>query len=415
MEAFVAHPILIIIGVILVYAYALAAISTGARRGSREDSSDGFFFVILVPALNEQPVIARTLSNLLALSGDFLILIIDDSSDDGTVATVRLLADPRVRLLERTGAQARLGKAAALNAGYTEIQRLALDELHGAENVIVVVFDADTLVPPGFLQRVAFHFRDPKVAGVQSAVRMYNDGQSLLTRLQHCEFVVWNEIFCRAKDKLGSATLGGNGQCVRLSALTALAGDPWQSALTEDLDLSLRLSLNNFAVRFCASVAVQQEALGRFNQLIRQRGRWVQGHLASWRHIPGLLRSCLPLRTRLDMTIFLILPALVLPVGLASISSWIGFWLDSAWSLRSLLGLYLVGFGMGPLAAYALWRSGSLDIGRAVAYGHLLSLYSWVWFVAFLVAYWNIICGRRAWVKTSRAGTWSLIKQGPDG
>jgi 1,2-diacylglycerol 3-beta-glucosyltransferase len=67
------------------YGYALAAIS--ARMPSKgAGGTDGLFFVLLVPALNEEQVIGRTISSLLKLRGNFLVLVIDDASDDGTVA-----------------------------------------------------------------------------------------------------------------------------------------------------------------------------------------------------------------------------------------------------------------------------------------------------------------------------------------
>ena len=86
---------------------------------------------------------------------------------------------------------------------------------------------------------------------------MYNADRNLLTLWQHLEFAIWGKFFCRDKDRLGSATLGGNGQCVRFSALSDLGSEPWHaSSLTEDLDLSLRLLKKGWRIRFCSSVAV---------------------------------------------------------------------------------------------------------------------------------------------------------------
>src|SRR5215203_3101863 len=223
------------------YGYALAAIS--ARMPSKgAGGTDGLFFVLLVPALNEEQVIGRTISSLLKLRGNFLVLVIDDASDDGTVAAVRpFLADPRVRLMQQSPERARRGKGHVLNSGYAAIQRMGLVERYGAENVIVTVFDSDARVNPGFLEDVASDFRDPEVAGVQSTVRMYNADHNLLTLWQNLEFAIWGRVG-QAKNRLKSATLGGNGQCVRFSALRYLGKEPWQStSLTEDLDLSLRL------------------------------------------------------------------------------------------------------------------------------------------------------------------------------
>src|SRR5919112_479103 len=112
---------LLVLGLVLVvalYAYVLAVISLFERK-SGDARPDDLFFVLLVPALNEQQVIGSTLTSLLKLHGDFLVLVIDDASDDGTVAAINpFLHDPRVRLLQQPPERARRGKGHALNAGY---------------------------------------------------------------------------------------------------------------------------------------------------------------------------------------------------------------------------------------------------------------------------------------------------------
>jgi 1,2-diacylglycerol 3-beta-glucosyltransferase len=255
------------------YAYTLVVVSTRYRTLD-ESGPDEPFFVLLVPALNEERVIGETIASLLTVSGRFLLLVINDASDDGTSAAVApFLTDARVRFLDIPPEQARRGKGHVLNAGYTAVARSELAEPN-PENVVVVVFDADTRVESHFLCAVAPYFRDPTVAGVQSAVRMYNADQKVLTLWQHLEFAVWGKVFCKAKDRLGSMTLGGNGQCVRFSALNGLGEEPWQaSSLTEDLDLSLRLLRKGWRLRYCSSVAVWKEAVPRLAPLVRQRSR----------------------------------------------------------------------------------------------------------------------------------------------
>jgi 1,2-diacylglycerol 3-beta-glucosyltransferase len=409
MEVITALAILII-----VYVYTLAVVSTYAPRpvrlplrSSADGSSNELFFVLLVPALNEEQVIGSTIASLLALRGNFLVLVIDDASDDGTVAAVApFLADPRVQLLEQPPEQARRGKGHTLNAGYAAAQRLKLAEYYGPENVITVVFDADTRVEPDFLQAVAPYFRDPKVAGVQSAVHMYNANLNVLTLWQHLEFAIWAKFFCRAKDRLGSATLGGNGQCVRFSALSGFGDEPWHaSSLTEDLDLSLRLLRKGWRLRFCSSVAVWQEAVPGLRALVRQRSRWLQGHVVCWQHLPALLRSRLLIFARLELLVFLLLPVVFMPIGLVSIVNWLVVLFFKDWdglNTVSLLIWYILGLGIAPLVV-AAWRP--LDhpsLWRSLLHAHLFVFYSFVWFMAGVVVYWHVLLGRRAWVKTGR-------------
>jgi 1,2-diacylglycerol 3-beta-glucosyltransferase len=392
---------------IAIYVYALALISTWEKTG-RDLQSDELFFVLVVPALNEERVIGRTIASLLELRGNFLALVIDDGSDDETVAAVTpFLADPRLRLLEQPLEQARRGKGHALNAAYATIVRLGLtDERYGPENVITVVFDADTMVESDFLHTVAPYFRDPTVAGVQSAVRMYNADRNLLTLWQHLEFAIWGKFFCRAKDRLGSATLGGNGQCVRLSALSELGSEPWRaSSLTEDLDLSLRLLSRGWRLRFCHSVAVWQEAVPRLRALVRQRSRWLQGHVVCWQHLPTLLRSRLPVVARLELLLFLVLPAVVMPIGLVSVINWLVVLFFKDWdglNVVSLLICYVLGFGIAPLVMAAWKPLDKPGLLRTLVHAHLFVLYFFVWFAAGVVVYWHVLLGRRAWLKTGR-------------
>jgi 1,2-diacylglycerol 3-beta-glucosyltransferase len=397
----------IVVLLVALYGYAFAALSLRSpdpRPGDALDS--GLLFVLLVPALNEERVISRTLSSLLRLRGNFLVLVIDDASEDGTVAAVQpFLENPRVRLLRQPPQEARRGKGHVLNAGVDAIRRMRISEYFGAENIIVTVFDADARVEPGFLDAVAPCFADPRVAGVQSAVRMYNADANLLTFWQNLEFAIWGRVMCRAKNLLGSATLGGNGQCVRLSALKRLGEEPWQAAsLTEDLDLSLRLLASGSGLlRFCPSATVWQEAVPELGRLVRQRSRWMQGHLVCWQHLPRLLRGALPLRARLDLAVFLLLPATVLPVGLASLFSWqqllSGF---GGWSLPGLALTYAIGFVVAPLAVAYLVKVEGRGTLRSLLHGHLFVFYSAVWFLSSVAAWWNILLGRRGWAKTAR-------------
>jgi 1,2-diacylglycerol 3-beta-glucosyltransferase len=407
-------PVIVFTMVVTAYGYVMAIIAVLARQrlsrpAPRQEDND-LLFVLLVPALNEEKVIGTTLSSLLRLTGNFLVMMIDDASDDGTVETIRpFLADPRVMLLERPRAVARTGKGASLNAGFAEVLQLEEVGYYGADHVIVVVFDSDGRVDPKFLETVAPYFADPNTAGVQTAVRMYNAGQNLLTFWQHFEFIVWGEVLCRAKDWLGSATLGGNGQCVRLSALMDLGNDPWRPSLVDDLDLALRLLVRGWSLHFCPWVSVWQEAVPDIRRLIRQRSRWMQGHFASWNYLPEIARSELAVHTRLDLLIFLLLPASFVPIGIASVLSWVQFvahlFTASGLHATDVLGWYVLGFAMAPLSMWA-WRqtTDQPTLWRTIRVCHVYVFYSFVWFMAALVASWNVLRVQRSWAKTSRVG-----------
>ena len=91
----------------------------------------------------------------------------------------------------------------------------------------------------------ASHFRDATVGGVQSLVRIYNRRYHPLRWLQDLELTAQSHLYQAARDRWGTASMLGNGQFSRLSALDEMTDyvGPWRDRLTEDQDLGLRLVL----------------------------------------------------------------------------------------------------------------------------------------------------------------------------
>ena len=164
-------------------------------------------------------MIATSLERLLAVPGNFKVMVIDDASEDGTADVVRQFDPERVWLFQRTLPDARKGKGEALNAAYRHLCTSGVLGERNPDDVIVAVLDADGRLAPNALIEVAPFFADPAVGGVQIGVRMYNAKEKLLARMQDFEFVTFTEIFQRARQRIGSVGLGGNGQFNRLSAL----------------------------------------------------------------------------------------------------------------------------------------------------------------------------------------------------
>ena len=129
------------------------------------------------------------------------------------------------------------------------------------ENVLIVVVDADGRMEPDSLRYVIPAFEDPTLGGVQIGVRINNRTNNLLARMQDMEFVLYTEVFQRARVRLRTPGLGGNGQFVRLSTLETLGDKPWSQSLTEDLDLGVRILINGYRIDFCPDAAVHQQGL----------------------------------------------------------------------------------------------------------------------------------------------------------
>ncbi|MGC1107053.1 MAG: glycosyltransferase, partial [Candidatus Acidiferrales bacterium] len=144
---------------------------------------------VLIPAYNEEVVIADTVGSALASRYSKLeVIIVDDGSSDHT--SERVLEsfghDPRVRLLR----QANYGKSAALNHALAE-----------ASGEVVITIDADTVVDPEAIPRLVRHFADSRIGAVAGNVKVMNRNR-WLTRWQALEYITSQNLEKRAFDVL---------------------------------------------------------------------------------------------------------------------------------------------------------------------------------------------------------------------
>jgi 1,2-diacylglycerol 3-beta-glucosyltransferase len=185
---------------------------------------------------------------------------------------------------------------------------------------IVAVLDADSRVGPGFLRAALRAWqRDPGAAALQVQRRVSNRGRGWLPAAQDEEQLMDMASQCGRWATDGTAELRGNGMFVRRSALERAGGWP-RNALTEDLDLSTRLTAVGERVTLAPEVEVQEQAVERLGDLWRQRMRWAEGSLRRLiEHGPGLVTdSRLPFKRRLDFVLF-VGEFLIPPVFVASI------------------------------------------------------------------------------------------------
>lgn len=382
-----------------------------------ESSPDQLLFVFVVPCLNEELVIGRTIENLVGVRGRFThVVVVDDGSTDRTAAIGRSYGDRGVTVLSRRPPDAGRGKGRALNAAYHWIREWVETNGVPLDRVVVGVVDADGRLDPDVLEDIAGHFADPRVGAVQIGVRI-SQRWRLLRQLQDFEFLVFARIIQRARNHLGSVGLGGNGQFTRLSALTSLGTEPWSDCLTEDLDLGLRLVCAGWKNAFCPSTDVTQQGLDDLRRLVRQRTRWSQGHLQCWRRIPQLVRSPLPTRTVLDLmyyllalsftlagSIVLVVPLLWMMGATLLEPAQFTSWAASRQGLDLLAVFYGLSFGTSIIWALAYRRiSGEMSLGRALLLAHVLPFYNLIWHLATWRAVARILLRRQTWAKTERA------------
>jgi 1,2-diacylglycerol 3-beta-glucosyltransferase len=103
----------------------LAVFAWWRPRAHRSDRTEGLRFWIVIPALNEERVVAATVAAALALDTPehpVKVLVVDDGSTDGTPGILAGIDDPRLHVLRREPPEARKGKGEALNAAYRLIR-----------------------------------------------------------------------------------------------------------------------------------------------------------------------------------------------------------------------------------------------------------------------------------------------------
>ncbi|MDO5850196.1 MAG: glycosyltransferase [Methanobacteriaceae archaeon] len=232
------------------------------------------FVSIIIPAHNEEFVIEKTIRSILnmdyKISGkdNFELIVVNDGSNDRTADILAGLSDEfdNLKIMTRKAPKAGKGKGFVLN-----------DALVLAKGDIIGVFDSDTQVCPDYLNKLIPYLNNDSVVGVQSRVRMYNKDENFLTNMQDVEFSGFGNIL-RAKDIVGfNGFLGGNGQFVKKDAI--INAGKWDGfAVTEDLNLSVKLALNGGGIRYCGDVAVYQEAVTNWDDFFKQRVRWAIGN-----------------------------------------------------------------------------------------------------------------------------------------
>ena len=156
---------------------------------------------VIVPAHNEEAVIAQKIRNTLALDypkGKLEILVASDGSSDRTVALVREFVDPSLFLLDFP---VRRGKLPVLT-----------DAVARAHGDIVLLTDASALLRPDALLKLVENFSDPNVGCVSGRyviardVTPHLDGRGESER-GYFEF----EVFQRRQESLFHTTLGAHG------------------------------------------------------------------------------------------------------------------------------------------------------------------------------------------------------------
>nr|WP_305906525.1 poly-beta-1,6-N-acetyl-D-glucosamine synthase [Methylomarinum sp. Ch1-1]MDP4519214.1 poly-beta-1,6-N-acetyl-D-glucosamine synthase [Methylomarinum sp. Ch1-1] len=221
---------------------------------------------LIVPCHNEGEVVRETLKFLLLQKyPNYEIIAVNDGSTDNTLDILLQLAEEhdKIRVVNLESNQ---GKAMALNTA-------ALLSNHE----FLVCIDGDALLAPEAVTWIMRHFLSgPRVAAVTGNPRI-RTRTTLLGRIQVGEFSAIIGLIKRAQRIYGRIfTISGVVGAFRKSALHRVGY--WSNdMITEDIDISWRLQLDHWDIRYEPHALCWILMPETLTGLWRQRLRWAQG------------------------------------------------------------------------------------------------------------------------------------------
>ncbi|MFK2903841.1 glycosyltransferase [Dyella ginsengisoli] len=233
---------------------------------------------VLIPAFNEEKVIASAIGRILKSRYEALeVIVVDDGSADATAEIVRTqyADDPRVQLISIPNG----GKANAVNTA-----------LRASRGQVIVALDADTQFEPHTIARLVRWFADPAIGAVAGNAKVGNR-INLITAWQALEYITAQNLERRALAALGAITVvPGAVGAWRREALEQLGGFPGDT-LAEDQDLTIAIQKAGYRTLFDADAIAWTEAPDTARGLARQRFRWAYGTLQClWKHRDATFR-----------------------------------------------------------------------------------------------------------------------------
>jgi cellulose synthase/poly-beta-1,6-N-acetylglucosamine synthase-like glycosyltransferase len=267
--------LVMLINNVLVTGGFLCYLKHAGRNTTIAPTADLPFVSVLIPAHNEAKVIGKTLEAILESDYDKdkyeIIVINDNSSDNSAEILERIKEDHPGRMLtiintdKITGGK---GKSNALNIGLAQ-----------SKGAFIAIYDADNTPEKSALRELVHSIMNDHEAGaVIGKFRCRNRNRNLFTRFINIEglFFQWMAQAGRWQ-LLKLCTIPGTNFIVRRSILDKLGG--WDTdAITEDTEISFRIYMLGYHIRFCPYSASWEQEPETLAVWFKQRKRWVKGN-----------------------------------------------------------------------------------------------------------------------------------------
>lgn len=229
-------------------------------------------YSILIAIYKEDSIVPGLVCNLKNINwpqNKLDIIFLCEADDKATQDAVIENADPLNSRLVIVPSGIPKTKPRALNFGLTL-----------ARGRFVTIYDAEDKPHPNQLREAfeCFSKSSEKVGMVQAPLVTENEKESLIAALFALDYAIWFRVLLPFFAKVfGFIPLGGTSNHFRTAVLKRAGG--WDSYnLTEDADLGIRLARLGYKAK-TISLPTYEESPPKINQWVRQRTRWIQGHL----------------------------------------------------------------------------------------------------------------------------------------
>jgi 1,2-diacylglycerol 3-beta-glucosyltransferase len=253
----------------------LLALASLFYRDPRAGAGEDVRFLVLVPAHNEELVIAKGLEAIVsARRSRDLVLVVADRCSDATADVARSFG---AMVLER-GADEEPGRAAARQAGLEHARDLDWD--------VVLMLDADSVIEPGF-----FDACEAALAGGTPAVQARSEssrGRGIAMEASLAAFTLQGITIPRGRDRLGlSVRLRGTGMAIRREIALR---HRFHAPASEDLFFTLDLLLAGHRCRHVDAARLRSDGASTWGSFGGQKMRYEAGRMAAARaYVPRLL------------------------------------------------------------------------------------------------------------------------------
>ena len=308
----------------------LLAVASWFYRERRSEHAAGMRFLVLVPAHDEEQVIAACLRAIIAdKRAEDLVLVVADRCTDRTADVARSLG---ASVLER-GPHEAAGRAAARQAGLEHAREFEWDA--------VLMLDADSVIEPGF-----FAACERALGSGARAVQARSEsgrGRTLTQEASLAAFTLQGITIPRGRDRLGlSVRLRGTGMAIRRDVALA---HRFRAPASEDLFFTLDLLLDGVRCRHVDRARLRSQGAGTWGAFGGQKVRYEAGRMAAAReYVPRLVRRAIRERDAacLEAAWFLASP----PFAVGALSLLVAGGLGAVAGAWAVAGIFGAGFAL---------------------------------------------------------------------